>query len=304
MYQLQKKTLCKQCKKLEKLKNKTNFRICPKCNKKIQYKDYISIKYVEKLTKEGKLCRSCISAEVMRGKSVYQTWIDKYGKEIADIKMQEFKNKCRENSLGEKNVNYKNKVNGNKGLLQFSKNCKGKTFEEIYGIEKSIELKQKISNATSGKNNPMYGKPAPKRSGNGWSGYYGNYYFRSMLELYYLIYLVDNNINFESGEKKKHSIQYIMDGLERNYFPDYYLIDTDEYVEIKPQNLVNSYQNKLKFEAAKNKLGNKHIILTEKNIVKIDIEKLYNLYINKNIIFDKEYDVRFQEYYFKNRKED
>ena len=212
-------SICKECKKLETLKNKINFRICPKCNKKIMYKGYITIEQAEKFTNERKLCRSCISAEVMRGKSVYDVWLEKYGKEIADIKMKECKNKLSENFKGEKNPNYKNKLNGNKGLLKFSKKCKGKTFEEIYGKEKALKIKQKISDKTSGENNAMFGKPAPKRSGNGWSGYYKSHYFRSMLELYYLIYLTDNNINFESGEKRKHAISYVMDNLERNYLP-------------------------------------------------------------------------------------
>ncbi len=156
--------------------------------------------------------------------------------------------------------------------------------------EKEQNRKQLISNAMKGKNNPMYGKPAPQGSGNGWSGHYKNTQFRSLLELYYLIYLIDNNIKFENGELKKHAIQYTKNGLERNYFPDFYLIDTQEIIEIKPQLLINSYQNKLKFEAAKNKFGNKHVILTENEIVKIDLHDLYNMYINKQLIFDKRYE--------------
>lgn len=289
-------SLCKQCINKNKIKNKTNFRLCPKCGKKIIYKSYITKELAEKLTNEGKLCRSCISAEVMRGKTVYDTWVKKYGKEVADIRLQQFKNKQSENFKGEKNINYKNKCNGNKGLIEFSSNCKGKSLNEIYGDEKAHKIKMKLSKHSKGKNNPMYGKPAPKRSGNGWSGYYKNHYFRSMLELNYLIYLVDNNIKFESGEKRKHAIKYTMDGIERNYFPDYYLVDTDEYVEIKPKSMVNSYQNKLKFKAAKSVLNNKFIILTEEDIVKINLNNLYNKYMNKQISFDEGYDKKFENY--------
>lgn len=298
-------TLCGDCRKREKLKNTTNFRLCPKCNKQIFYKSPISLDFAKKLTDEGKLCRSCISREAMRGKTVYDTWIKKYGKEEANNKLKEFKLKQSKNMLGQKNPNYGGKYSRFEGAIKWNmENLKGKTFVDSYGEEKANIIKKKISNKTKGKNNPMYGKSSPKRSGNGWSGYYKGNYFRSILELHYLIYLIDSNIKFESGEKRKHVIKYTMNNVERNYFPDFYLIKEDKYVEIKPQNLIYSYQNKLKFEAAKNKLGDKFSILTEKNIVKIDIQKLYNLYINLEIIFDEGYDKKFENYYLKQRKED
>jgi hypothetical protein len=121
------------------------------------------------------------------------------------------------------------------------------------------------------------------------------------LELHYLIYLIDNNINFDSGEKKEYKIEYILDGKNRNYFPDFYLTDTKEIIEIKPKALIGTYQNKLKFEATKQKSGDKHIILTENEIVKIDLDILYNKYINKEIIFNKTYAEKF-ELYYKNNK--
>ncbi|MBR4316812.1 MAG: hypothetical protein IKP65_07630 [Alphaproteobacteria bacterium] len=43
-----------------------------------------------------------------------------------------------------------------------------------------IELKKKYSEKSKGKNNPMYGKPAPKGSGNGVSGWYKGWFFRSL----------------------------------------------------------------------------------------------------------------------------
>ncbi len=178
---------------------------------------------------------------------------------------------------------------------------------EKYGKEEAdkrqFQMLKKRSIAISGENNPMYSKPSPQGSGNGWSGFYKNIYFRSLLELYYLIYLIDNNIKFENGELRKHMIKYTMDHKQLNYFPDFYLIDTHEIVEIKPKALVNSYQNKLKFEAAKEKLGNKHIILTENEIEKINIERLWKLYQNQELRFDERYIERFEQYYFLNRKE-
>lgn len=56
-----------------------------------------------------------------------------------------------------------------------NKSNKGKTFEEIYGKEKAVELKEKLSERFSGEGNPMFGKPSPEGSGNGWSGWYKNF---------------------------------------------------------------------------------------------------------------------------------
>lgn len=188
----------------------------------------------------------------MYGKSYYDIWVEKYGKEIA--------------------------------------------------AEKEKEKSHKTSINTTGKKNHMYGKPSPKKSGNGWSGYYKNHYFRSILELKYLVYLLDNDIKFESGEKQQYKIEYEIDGKKRNYFPDFYLIDTQEIIEIKPKSLINSKMNKAKIEAGYNKHGNKFIIKTNEDIIDVNLDKLWNMYQNKEIIWDKNYDTKFDIYYKKEKQ--
>ena len=277
--------------KVEKL----NFRFCPQCGKKIEYKNPVRIDILKKWDDENKLCRSCISSTVMKGKTVYEVWLNKYGKEEADKRLKNMKEKQSKNFSGEKNPNYKNKSNGAKGLIKFVNESKGKTLEEIYGKETAMLMKEKISNKTSGKNNPMYGKPSPKGSGNGWSGYYKGIYFRSLLELSYLKYLMDNNIKFENGEKRKYKMQYEIDGKAKNYFPDFYLIDKQEIIEIKPYNLINSKINLAKFNAGKKLYGDKFKVITEQDIVKLTNEEIYNLYKSKDLIFDKRYEEKFEK---------
>lgn len=282
-------TLCKDCKnpKLDKY-----VRLCPQCGKEKVYKTQHSFNQSD----PSKLCRSCISATVMKGKTVYGQWILKYGKEEADARLLASKIKMGNSRKGEKNPNYKNKSNGAKVLAEIGHNCKGKTLEEIHGKEKSEIIKKKLSKAFSGKNNPMYGKPAPQGSGNGWSGHYLGYYFRSLLELSYLKHLIDNNINFENGEKRKYSIEYKLGETDRTYHPDYYLIDNQEIIEIKPKNLINSYENKAKFKAAKQKYGNDFIIITEEQIKKLSFLQIQGLYSERILIFDKRYERKFIEY--------
>ena len=66
--------------------------------------------------------------------------------------------------------------------------------------------------------------------GKGKRGYYKGYYCQSSWELAYVIYQLEHNINFKRNTK---GFSYKLDGIQRSYFPDFYLIDEDTYVEIK-----------------------------------------------------------------------
>jgi len=91
------------------------------------------------------------------------------------------------------------------------------------------------SKNSSGENNPMYGKPSPNGSGNGWKGRYKGHYFRSLRELCFMIRMDNEGKEWATGETL--SIGYQLDGRERTYRPDF-IVGTDIY-EIKPQRLIN-----------------------------------------------------------------
>lgn len=108
--------------------------------------------------------------------------------------------------------------------------------------EDEIILKTKIwnskkSNAFKGKNNPMYGKPSPNGSGNGWKGWYKGWFFRSLRELSYMIDVIEkNNYEWTPGEKFCR-LEYIdYSGKQRTYRPDF-LINNKTIIEIKPKRL-------------------------------------------------------------------
>jgi hypothetical protein len=160
--------------------------------------------------------------------------------------------------------------------------------------QKLDEFKSKISLATSGKNNPMYGKPSPKGSGNGWKGYYKGIYFRSLLELSFLVNYVDRfNMKFESGEKAKWAIEYVTPiGKMGTYFPDY--IINDKYmVEIKPKKLINTPLIKSKSESAIEfckKYDLKYKIFEP---IKLSKQMILDLYNNKHLIFSKKLESKY-----------
>lgn len=74
--------------------------------------------------------------------------------------------------------------------------------------------------------------------GKGKRGYYKGYYCQSSWELAYVVYQLEHGINFI---RNKQGFSYLLNNIKRSYFPDFYLIDDDIYVEIK-----GYYDNKTK----------------------------------------------------------
>lgn len=117
--------------------------------------------------------------------------------------------------------------------------------EEANKRQDSLHIKQ--SKNSSGKNNNMYGKPAPQGAGNGWKGRYKDHYFRSLRELMFMIDMDTKGVTWISGEKG-NSIRYQFNGSERTYRPDF--IAGNIMYELKPIKLHNTPNVLAKKEAA------------------------------------------------------
>ena len=217
---------------------------------------------------ESKLCRACIAKEKQSGKS----FEERYGRERAEQILK----KMSIAFSGENNPNYKGKYQ--KWTASHNKQ-KGKSLEEWLGKEKADALRKKRSENAKGKNNSMYGKPAPKKSGCGIQGYYNNFYFRSLLELQYILMMEKKNKQIETAETKEFQINYIYEGRNRTYHPDFYIKDEQKIIELKPKSKRNHPEVLIKEKAAKELYGEKYEILTEDNIQPTknkEILKLYN----------------------------
>ena len=182
----------------------------------------------------------------------------------------------------------------------------GKSFYDVwvdkYGEEgankKLRDYKAQKSVRNSGANNPMYGRPSPKGSGNGWSGWYKGWYFRSLRELSYVInHLEKKSLKWESAEKKKFSIAYKdWDGTDKTYRPDFF-VENKQLIEIKPERLRRTITVKLKQKAAEvfcKKSGYKYIIIEPVMLKDEEIKKLYQ---DGVIIFTERYKKKFEEKY-------
>lgn len=82
----------------------------------------------------------------------------------------------------------------------------------------------------------------------------------------------------------------------RNYFPDFYIFETEEIVEIKPKHLIGSVDNIAKFNAARLQYKNFKIV-TENEIVKLSNDKIKSLYMSGDLKFVDRYDIKFKERY-------
>lgn len=284
--------------------------ICPKCGEERKISNVSSANYVKK---NKILCRVCTSNNEivkqkrishlkennpMKGRSLYSIWLEKYGKEEADKRQKSFSNISKQNyeskSLEEKKLHAEKSVR--KGLKNPMYNRSiYSVWLEKYGKEiadeKMEELKKKRSKNSTGKNNPMYGKPAPIGSGNGISGWYKGWYFRSLRELSFVLDCEEKGISWVGIDNtKKFRIKYLSeDGIERSYCPDF-LINNETIVEIKPKELrfldsVLRKETAAKIWAAAN--GFKYEILDiEINKIKID-----DLYKSGKIKFLKKYHI-------------
>lgn len=266
-----------------------NQRNCPECNIVLTYSNKYERNRAEK---KNKICISCNTS------GNRNPFFGKSHKSETKDKMSNFR-------LGKDFYGEDNKEKLRKKMIE-NNPMAGKSIYSVwiekYGKEeadkKMILYKEKQSRNNSGEKNNMYGKPSPKGSGNGWSGWYKNWFFRSLIELSYMIKEIEaKKLNWENGELKKHKISYIdLDGKKRNYFPDF-IIDSKYIIECKPLRLQKSKTVVLKKEAAEKycKKNNMQFIMVEPEILKeAEIIKLYK---QKKIKFLPKYEDKFLKKY-------
>jgi hypothetical protein len=196
----------------------------------------------------------------------------------------EFKEKMSEITAGEKNPMY--------GKSVYS------IWTEKYGKEIADEkwnsFKEKISKKTSGEGNPMYGKVTPQGSGNGWSGWYKGWYFRSILELSYMVNIIERfNLKWETAEKSIFKIPYIDNrGMNRNYNADF-IIEEKYMIEIKPNSLKYSKEVTKKREFAEKWCEKNNLKYKITNCKKLEDKKLYEMISSGEVIITEIYKNKF-----------
>jgi hypothetical protein len=291
---------------------KKYFRECPLCQKMLGYTRKKNRNTAER---KRQICGSCRSKEIQRRPEIIlckkkmgilfkEKYSGKgnpfYGKRhTEETKKKVAKTKASRDYPAYKTEEFKEKsrrlgkLNGMYGKTVYG------VWIEKYGKEiadeKQGELSKKLSKNSSGKNNPMYGKPTPQGAGNGWSGWYKGWFFRSLKELSYLIKEIEGkNKKWRTAETKDLRIEYIdYKGDQRTYTADF-LVEEKELIEVKPSKLKKSLTVRLKAKAARKfckRIGLVYKIKDVKVILEKDIKKMYE---NKVIKFTKKYEEMYK----------
>ncbi|MDO8640052.1 MAG: NUMOD3 domain-containing DNA-binding protein [Nitrosarchaeum sp.] len=231
----------------KRYKDKQFERHCPQCNKILLY---TSICLRDHAEKKQKLCVSCSVKNTL--KNVDRTGKNNsfYGKHHSEktkkilstidrsyTQTDEFKNASKK--CGDENGMY-GKSLYDVWLIKYDK-------QEADKRQKALNLKR--SENAIGKKNGMYGKPSPIFSGNGWSGWYKKWFFRSLRELSYVINVLEVKKLVWQGAEKIHIPYVDYKGHDRTYTPDF-LVENSILVEIKPKRLKKLWNNKLKRASA------------------------------------------------------
>ncbi|MEK6878950.1 MAG: helix-turn-helix domain-containing protein, partial [Nanoarchaeota archaeon] len=141
-----------------------------------------------------------------------------------------------------------------------------------------------------------YERPPIKMKSRSYTGYYKNWFFRSLNELsFVLCELETNRIRWCSGETLQYRVQYKdKNNTLRYYYPDFILLDKKEVVECKPKRFWTDRTIKSKSKAAKKAF--KKIDFIYKLIdYPINFKKIALAYKNKQIKFILRKDILFNK---------
>ncbi len=291
----------------------TFYKNCPLCTSKMEYKTKSTLNYS---IKHNKLCRSC-SAKNAAKKYPDRGWTKLNEKVKSGERLNGFANKTHSDKTKLKMSQADKSYTQTKEFRQTMSNVTSgennpmysKTVYDIwvkkYGKDiadiKEANRISKLSKAFSGENNPMYGKLSPFGSGNGWSGWYNGWFFRSILELSYMINVIERfNLKWESVENKQYQIKYIdYKETERTYAADF-IIENKYMIEIKPKKLHNSKNVILKKEAANRWCKSHGFIYKLTECTRLTDNELVELIESNKIQLTNRYKLKYNEQ-FKNK---
>jgi hypothetical protein len=282
---------------------KENEGFCIICNRKTNFRN-IGVGYLKHCSMECRDKNKNIKRDFWTGKKQSEETINKRIKNTDQIKKE---NNRKKTMLTKYGVEIPSKIPEIKiKLSSYAKNRKFPRNDEWQKkiilskiknntLKHNTETKKKISDSLNKhhKNNLDRDKYLKNKSKNHLSGWYNNVFFRSSLELSFLIN--NSSKNFESCENKKYAVRYIIDDKTKIYYPDY--TDGNLIFEIKPLSLINHNNNEIKIKFAKEKYGNKFILITEVESPYVSKDLIKKLIMKGDIVLtNNNSDVIFKRY--------
>jgi len=299
-------TNCLSLYKKDEFNKKHNAKKCECCGKDLF--DYNGRKLLSNAKKRfcNKSCKMKIINPMNNG-NVYDHWVNKYGKEKAkELEKKRLKIQSKKASKKLKGIKIKDHF-----IKRFGESVGKSKYDEYIKNQKKVQaisqqkrwdsdegrrLKEEFSKMFSGKNNPMYGKPTPVGSGNGWSGWFEDFYFRSLKELKFLLICKRFNIAIKSAEKETFRINYTdWKGTKRTSIPDY-IVEDKYIIEIKPKHLQKSFDNKAKFIEFEKLAKSKGMKFKVIDSGRMDLDIFLELYDSRKIQLIDKYKDKLNEY--------
>lgn len=151
-------------------------------------------------------------------------------------------------------------------------------------INHSLETRMKVSASLkrfwTNNDNPPVIVPR-KYNGNHKHGYYNGFYYRSSYELKFLTLCERFNISLVSAENSTYRVMYYLNGNIKFYYPDFYMVDHDLVIEIKPSSMIKYGSNITKITAARKRYGDGYLVVTEK-VLKLSPEEFYEYILSRS----------------------
>lgn len=175
---------------------------------------------------------------------------------------------------------------------------------EKYGKEEANErqrvYKERLSLSISGEKNFWFGKTPPQGVGNGWNGWYKEWFFRSLTELAYMINVIEKEgLIWQSAESKEFKITYKDDdGKSKNYFADF-IIEGKRMVEVKPTALQGTKVVLIKMKAGIEFCKKNNLTFEIIDPIKLTEEEVMDLYVEGKVTFTEKTKEKFIKKYLK-----
>ena len=218
-------------------------------------------------------------------KSLFKHWDEIFSADISQQKKEQFRERMGIAIRSADMTRQKEKASNS--FAEMNSLRKGKSLEEIFGEAKAKSIREKLSIKRRGSLNPAYGKTY-RFSGRSVKGYYKGKFFRSLLELSFLIHLENQDISLDSVRYECFSIPWVDDkGSSRTYKIDFFLPEEDIVIEVKQSFALTSRENILKWKAASeffDRIGLSFKVITETDIRKIGFIEAQS---NPNVSLDE-----------------
>lgn len=275
------------------------FSYCVECDKIINYSQRSNYTNGKKRNKRFGVCSSCLKNG---NRNPF------YGKKHSEESMLKMIKTSNNSELRKKYYEKIKSEEHRKFLSDWMKknspmkgNSQYKIWVEKYGVEIADNKKKEWASKVGrkGEKNYWFGKTPPYGSGNGWSGWYKGWYFRSLLELSYMINVIEKyNIDWKTAEDKDYKITFFHNKKTKNYFPDF-VLNNKYLIECKPKKLWNTEIVKKKKIAAEIFCKENNLIYKLRDVKKLSYEEITELYKNKKLKWTTRYQEKYDNLYKK-----